>query len=291
MKPAEFDYFAPTTVEEAVSLLAEHGDHAKIIAGGQSLIPLLNFRLACPRILIDINRIESLSYITESGEGLCIGALTRHRTIEHSPLVQAKCPVLSYAARFIGHLAIRNRGTFGGSLAHADPAAEFPLVVAALGGRTLVRGASGERVLDPEEFFVSYLTTALEPSELLIQAWVPTLAERTGWGFREQALLEGTFALVAVCALITLDHQGVCSDARIALGGAVPAPVRAIKAEECLQGERPTEKLLSEAARHVALVAEPVSDVHASSEYRRAMAEVYARRALKDAYARACRAR
>lgn len=287
MKPLVFDYFAPTSVAEALSLLSEYGEAAKILAGGQSLVPLLNFRVARPHVLVDINRIKELSYIREFDGGLRIGALTRHRALEISPLVKAQCPILAFAARFIGHVTIRNRGTFGGSLAHADPAAELPLVLAALGARILVRGAGGDRTFAPKDFFLNLLTTALQPTEMLIEAWVPTLAKHTGWGFHELALQQGAFALVAGAALITLDEQGVCTDARVALGSVAPVPVRAEQAENLLRGEKPTEKLLAEAARKAIAVAEPSGDIHASAEYRAAMAEVYARRALRDACARA----
>ncbi len=287
MKPPSFDYFAPTRTEEAVALLSEYGDAAKILAGGQSLVPMLNFRLARPQVLVDINRIEELAYISASDKGICIGALSRHRALETSPLVQAKCPILSFAARFIGHVTIRNRGTFGGSLAHADPSAEFPLVLTALGARILVRGASGERTLVPKDFFLGLLTTALNPTEILIEAWVPQLKKRTGWGFRELTLQHGAFAIVAAAALITLDEQGVCTDARIALGSVAPVPVRAEQAENLLRGQKLNAKLLAEAARAATEVAEAGSDIHASAEYRTAMAEVHARRALSDAFARA----
>jgi CO/xanthine dehydrogenase FAD-binding subunit len=289
MKPPPFDYFAPKRTEEAVALLSEYGDAAKILAGGQSLVPMLNFRLARPQVLVDINRVEELAYISESDKGIRIGALTRHRALEKSPLVQAKCPILSFAARFIGHVTIRNRGTFGGSLAHADPAAEFPLVLTTLGARILVRGASGERTLAPKEFFLGLLTTALQPTEILFEAWVPRLESRTGWGFRKLTLQHGAFAIVAAAALITLDEQGVCTEARIALGSVAPIPVRAEQAERLLRGERLDTKLLAEAARVAAEVAEPSTDIHASAEFRTAMAEVYARRALFDASARAQR--
>ena len=287
MKPPLFDYFAPKRTDEAVALLSRYGDAAKILAGGQSLVPILNFRLARPQVLVDINRIEELTYISESDNGIRIGALTRHRAVEKSPLVQAKCPILSYAARFIGHVTIRNRGTFGGSLAHADPAAEFPLVLSALGAHILVRSADGERTLRPEEFFLGLLTTALQPTEVLVEARVPVLDRRTGWGFRELTLQHGAFAIVAAAALIVLDEEEMCIDARIALGSVAPVPMRAVRAEDLLRGAKPEPKVLAEAARVAAQVAEPSSDIHASAEYRTAMAEVYARRALFDASARA----
>ncbi len=290
MKPPPFDYCAATQIEEAISLLNEYGEAAKILAGGQSLVPLLNFRLVQPQVLVDINRIEGLSYIVESEGGVRIGALTRHRALETSSLVKANCPVLSFAARFIGHLAIRNRGTFGGSLAHADPAAELPVVMTALGGRILVRSMQGDRTLAPEDFFIDFLTTALQPAEMLIEAWTPNLPARTGWGFQELALQHGAFAIVAVAALITLDHQGRCTNARIALGNVAPTPVRARDAEDLLTGTKPNKEMLAEAARLATKVTQPTSHIHASAEYKKAMTEVFAHRALRDAYARATQA-
>ncbi len=287
MKPPPFDYFAPTTTDEAISLLSKYGENAKILAGGQSLVPLLNLRLARPQVLVDINGIKELSYIAEADGGLRIGALTRHRAVETSPIVQKKCPLLAFAADFIGHVAIRNRGTFGGSLAHADPAAEFPLVLAALGGRIAVRSAQGERTLNPDQFFLSYLTTSLQPTEILTEVWLPGLEPHMGWGFRELALQQGAFALVSIAAVMTLDKQGVCTDARVALGSAAPAPLRAKAAENLLRGEKPNQELLAEAGRLAGEVSEPTGHIHASTEYRKAMAEIYARRALQDAYARA----
>lgn len=290
MKPPPFEYFPVTRVEEATSLLHEYGEGAKILAGGQSLVPLLNFRLVQPQVLIDINGIEGLSHVLESDGGLRIGALTRHRALETSPLVRTNCPILSCAARFIGHLAIRNRGTFGGSLAHADPAAELPVVMTALGGRILVRSTQGDRTLAPEDFFIDFLTTALQPAEMLIEAWMPNLPARTGWGFQELALQHGAFAIVAVAALITLDHQGRCTNARIALGNVAPTPVRARDAEDLLTGTKPNKEMLAEAARITIKGVQPTSHIHASAEYKKTMTEVFAHRALLDAYARATQA-
>lgn len=287
MKPPVFDYLAPITTEEALSLLSEYGEDAKILAGGQSLVPILNFRLAQPKVLIDINRITVLSHVVEADGGLRIGTLTRHRQLEKSPLVQAKCPLLAHAARFVGHVAIRNRGTFGGSLAHADPAAEFPLVLTALEGKILIRSLQGERTLAPKDFFLDYLSTALEPTELLAEAWVPRHGKHTGWGFHELALQHGAFALVMAAAVVTLDEKGVCTDARLALGSVGPAPIRADAAENLLRDQKPDEKLIAEAARVSTEGLEPIGDIHASAEYRKAMAAVMTRRALQDACARA----
>lgn len=287
MKPPLFDYVAPGTPEEVLALLHQHGDSAKILAGGQSLVPILNFRLTQPQVLIDINCIPALSYVVEAVGGLRIGTLTRHRALERSPLVQAKCPLLAYAARFIGHVAIRNRGTFGGSLAHADPAAEFPLVLTALEGKILIRSLQGERTLAPKGFFLGYLSTALEPTEMLAEAWVPELGQRTGWGFHELALQHGAFALVMAAAVVTLDEKGVCTEARLALGNVAPAPIRAEAAENLLRGQKPDEEVIAEAARVSTEGLEPTGDIHASPEYRKAMAGVVMRRALQDACARA----
>lgn len=287
MKPPPFDYAVPTSIAEAISLLQEHGEGAKILAGGQSLVPLLNFRLIEPQILVDINRIEGLSYIEERDGGLRIGTLTRHRTLETSALVRSKCPILSKAASLIGHVAIRNRGTFGGSLAHADPAAELPLLLATLGGRIFVSGVQGDRGVDAADFFIDYLTTDLRPTELLVGAWIPNLPSHTGWGFHEFTLQHGGFAVAAAAALVTLDHQGACRSATITIGNVAPTPLRAKKAELLLQGVRPGNQAIAEAARLAVEGAQPTSDFHTSAEYRKALAEVLVRRTLEDAWARA----
>jgi 2-furoyl-CoA dehydrogenase FAD binding subunit len=184
MKPCAFEYFNPQSVQETIELLNRYGDEAKIIAGGQSLVPMMNFRLARPEILIDINAIKELEYIKTEGDELVIGALTRERDIEQSPLVLEKWPFLSKAISFIGHSAIRNRGTIGGSLVHADPSAEIPTSLCALNGKVKIVGPSGEKILEPEEFFLTYLTTSLEPSDFLVEVRIPALPEKTGWSFR-----------------------------------------------------------------------------------------------------------
>lgn len=287
MKPPDFDYCSPDTIEETLSLLKEYGEQAKILAGGQSLIPILNFRFFQPAVLIDINHIGELSYLRESDGGLRIGTLTRHRTLETSPVIERKCPLLREAARMIGYPAIRNRGTFGGSLAQADPAAELPLALKVLGGRILARSTDGERAFTTEEFFVDSLTTAMEPTQLLVEAWVPAIPKHTGWGFRELTLLHNAFPVVAAAALITLDANGRCADLRLGLGNAGPVPFRAKQSEDFLRGEKVNEASIAEAAGLAAQAAECTGDVHASASYRTAMAEVLARRVMLDAVSRA----
>lgn len=287
MKPPPFEYFDPGSVEEALALLKDHGEEAKVLAGGQSLVPLLNFRLARPRYLIDLNRIGALSYIREADGGLAIGAMTRQRVVERSPLVRQRCPLLTEAMPLIGHAQIRNRGTVGGSLAHADPAAELPAVVAALGGEFVVRGAAGQRVLTPEQFFVSYLTTALDASELLVEVRLPPWPPRPGWAFLEVSRRHGDFALVGVAAVLSLDGRGVLSHAALALTGVGPTPVLADEAAQGLVGGRPTPEAFQEAARRVSQALRPDSDLHASAEYRRHVAGVLTRRALARALERA----
>lgn len=287
MKPPPFDYYAPSAVSDVVSLLSEHGGEAKILAGGQSLVPLLNMRLARPAAVIDVNKVDGLDYIREVDGGLAIGALTRQRAVERSELVHRCQPLLHAATRFIAHPQIRNRGTVGGSLAHADPAAEYPAVALALDAEFRVAGPEGGRTIAAGDFFVTYLTTALQPDEMVTEVRLPALPKRTGWSFQELSRRHGDFALAGVAATVTLDGD-TCSDARIALFGVAPTPVRARSAENMLAGEKPTEQLFDQAGRKAGdEAAEPLSDVHASAEYRRHLARVLTRRALTEAAARA----
>ncbi len=284
MKPSAFEYFNPQSVQEAVKLLERYGDEAKIIAGGQSLVPMMNFRLARPEILIDINGIKELEYIKTEGDELVIGALTRERDIEQSPLVVEKWPFLSKAISFIGHSAIRNRGTIGGSLVHADPSAEIPTSLCALNGKVKAIGPSGEKILEPEEFFLTYLTTSLEPSDLLIEVRIPALPEKMGWSFRELSRRSGDFAIVAVGILLFMETGGVCREARISMGGVASTPVRAGEAEALLAGRKITEKLIAEAAQQAAEETDTEPDYHASAEYRMDMARVFVKRGLQEAW-------
>ena len=288
MKPAPFAYFDPSTVEEAVSLLEEQGGEAKLIAGGQSLVPLLNMRLARPSAVIDLNRIEGLSYIREDDGWLAIGAMTRQREIERSELVQRRQPLLHAATKLIAHPQIRNRGTIGGSLAHADPAAEYPAVALALGGQVTVTGPGGARMIEASDLFVTYLTTSLEPAEIVTEVRLPALPERTGWSFIELSRRHGDFALAGVAATMTIAKGGGCSDARIALFGVGATAVRAAAAEALLRGERPGAELFAAAGAAAQRgIEEPLSDVHASAEYRRHLVGVLTRRALAEAATRA----
>lgn len=287
MKPAEFKYFDPTSVGEAIGLLQQYGDEAKILAGGQSLVPMMNFRVARPKVLIDINKVEGLSYIREDGGEIAIGALTREREVETSTLVKEKCPILPEAISHIGHMPIRTRGTIGGSLVHADPSAEIPTVICALGGSMKVVGPSGERSLGPEDFFLTYLTSSLGADEILTEVRVPVFAHGTGWSFSELSRRHGDFAIVAVACILRLGGNGKCERAAIAMGGVAPTPIRAAEAEEALMGQALEEALLEEASRLAAKATEPESDYHASAEYRRDMARVFVHRGLQEALKRA----
>lgn len=284
MKPAPFEYAVPKTVAEAVALLKQHDGEAKVLAGGQSLIPLLNMRLARPALLVDVARIPELDYIREAGGALAIGAMVRQRVIEESDLVRRRQPLLHGATSFIAHPQIRNRGTIGGSLAHADPAAVYPAVAVALGAELRVAGPGGERTIPASEFFVSYLTTSLDAAEVLTEVRLPALPARTGWAFKEVSRRHGDFALAGVAVLMTLDGGGVCTQARIVPFGVGPVPVRAAAAERVLIGQRPGEKVFEQAAAQVAAAIEaPLSDIHASGEYRKSLAAVLTRRALAEA--------
>ncbi len=288
MKPAQFEYHDPRTVDEAVALLKQYDGEAKVLAGGQSLVPLLNMRLARPAALVDINRVAGLDYIREESGVLVIGAMTRQRTLERSGVVRKGNPLLHAAVASIGHPQIRNRGTIGGSLAHADPAAELPAAVLALGGELVGAGTSGRRTIAAADFFVTFLTTALGPDEVLVELRAPPLAARTGWGFQEFARRHGDFALAGVALSLTLDGTGACSDARIALFGVGSTPVRAARAEAVLRGEKPSPALFERAGDEVRdEIEEPLSDIHASADYRRHVAGVLTARALAEAATRA----
>ena len=287
MKPPRFDYLSPRSTDEALAILARHGDEAKVLAGGQSLVPLLNFRLVRPGYLVDLNDVGGLSGIRLDDGHLAIGAMTRQRAVETSPLVRERCPLLAEAMPQIGHVQIRNRGTIGGSLAHADPASELPAVVAALDGELVLQSARGQRVLKPEQFFVGYLTTATAPDELLVEVRVPVAPPRTGSAFLEISRRHGDFALVGVAATVTLAESGICTAAAIALTGVGPAPVLARDAARALVGDTPSPAAFEVAGRRVAERVQPDSDLHASSDYRRQLASVLTRRALGHAAERA----
>jgi CO/xanthine dehydrogenase FAD-binding subunit len=287
MKPPRFEYFAPRTLDEALALLAAHGDRAKILAGGQSLIPLLNFRLAHPEVVIDINAIKSLAFIRAHDGGLAIGALTRQHVAERSDVVGARAPIVAEACRFIGHLPIRHRGTIGGNLAHADPASELPATMVALEAEFTVASARGARTLGAEQFFVGPLSTAIQPGEMLTEIRAPAPPARTAGAFVEMARRAGDYALVGVAALITLDASGKCQRARVALCGVGATPIRARGAEEVLTGQTPAGAVLDEAAGRAASATSPPSDVHGSADFRKRLARHFTRAAIETAARRA----
>jgi carbon-monoxide dehydrogenase medium subunit len=287
MKPPIFDYAAPTTLEEAVSLLQAHDGEAKILSGGQSLMPLLNMRLARPELLIDLAKVPGLDYVRDDGGALAVGAMTRQRTVELSDLVRSKHTLVHAATLHIAHPQNRNQGTVGGSLAHADPAAEYPAVALALGARFRASGPNGSREISADDFFVTYLTTSLDPNEVLAEVSFPALPANAGWSFVEVARRHGDFAMAGVVATMTV-AAGKCDDARVVLFGVGATPVRARQAEQMLRGEKPTESLFENAGRKASEeIDEPLSDVHATAEYRRDLARVLTRRALLEAAGRA----
>ncbi len=282
MKLPPVDYEAPETVPETVELLAEHQDEASVLAGGQSLIPLLALRLAHPAVLIDINGIAELSGVSATNGTVTIGAMTREYVAEESGTVADAVPLLAAALPLIGHEAIRSRGTIGGSLAHADPAAELPAVARALDAEFVVRGRSGERVIPAAEWFEGYLTTSRGPDELLVEVRFPAAGRGTGSSFQEVARRHGDFAIVGLATSLTLSG-GAISDARLAFAGMSDVPVRATGAEGLLVGERPSAGLFDEAARYATSDIDPPADLHGSAEYRRKVAAALVRRGLRAA--------
>jgi CO/xanthine dehydrogenase FAD-binding subunit len=286
MKPAAFDYVIADSIDMAVASLADGGGDAKIIAGGQSLVPMLNFRLLRPSVLIDINRIGDLAFIEESGKKIRIGALTRHYQLETSPVIARHLPVLASAMTHVAHLAIRNRGTIGGSLSHADPAAELPMMALLLDAELHIASASGKRTIAARDFFVGALTVDLARDDIVTEIVLPKLPPKTGWGFEEVARRSGDFALAATAATLTLS-AGVISQARIALTGVGATPVRAAEAEALLVGQALEPGLIDRIIDAVRAAIEPDTDLHASSDYRRHLAGVLAGRAVSAAWRRA----
>lgn len=288
MKPAQFDYFAPTSVAEALDLLRDHGPDVKVLAGGQSLMPVLNFRLNRPAVIVDLNRIPELAYIRDEDTHLAIGALTRQRRIENSDAVALRSPLLAEATHFIGHLPVRSRGTIGGSLVNADPAAEDPAVATALDCTMVLQSHRGERRVEAGDFFLGMLETAVDEDELLVGIEVPAMPPAGGWSFQEISRRHGDFALAGVAAQITLDGDRV-TDARLAACGVGPGPVRLGGAEEVLEREGISEKAIDDAAGMAASegAVAPGSDVHASADYRRELLRAMTARAVRQAVERA----
>jgi CO/xanthine dehydrogenase FAD-binding subunit len=288
MKPPPFEYFAPTTLDEALDFLAEFGDEGKVLAGGQSLIPTMNFRLAQPEVLVDINNIPALAYIRPVEGGVAVGAMTRQRQVERSALIAAQVPLVQQTMPYIAHPQIRNRGTFGGSIAHADPAAELPAVVTALEAQLKIQGRNSERWLPAAEFFTDLFETALAPDELLTEIVLPNRRPASGYAFAEVARRHGDYALVGAAAVVSLDPQGNCAQARLVFFSVGPGPVAAEQATALLQGQPLTPASLEAAAETAASRdLDPPGDIHASVAYRRHLARVLARQVLSLAAARA----
>jgi carbon-monoxide dehydrogenase medium subunit len=288
VKPAPFAYEAPSDVRDVVALLRNHGAKARLLAGGQSLMPVLNFRLGRPSLLIDLNRVAGLSFIEDRGGHLAIGAMTRESEIEDSPLIRRHAPLLFEATRHIGHRAIRNRGTIGGSLSHADPAAEYPAAALALDATMVVLGHRGERRIAAAAFFDGALTTTIAEDEMLVRIELPKAAAGGGAAFAEIARRAGDFALAGVGAVVTLAGEAV-ADVRLAACGAGPGPMRLRRAEQALRSAGLGEVGVRTAARAAMAEVEPATDIHASADYRRRLVGVMTARAITDAVARAGR--
>jgi CO/xanthine dehydrogenase FAD-binding subunit len=286
MKPAQFDYVVAESIDAAVAALAEAGSEAKIIAGGQSLVPMLNFRLLRPSVLIDINRIPGLDSIAEDENAIRVGALVRHYQLETSAVMARHLPVLSHAMTHVAHLAIRNRGTIGGSLSHADPAAELPMMALLLDAELHVTSAAGRRTVAAQDFFLGALTVDLAADELVTEIVFPKLPPGTGWGFLEVARRGGDFALAAVAATLTV-AAGEITQARIAMIGAGETARRATEAEALLIGRALEPALLDAVMQAARAGTEPSTDLHASADYRRHLVGVLVRRALTRAWQRA----
>jgi carbon-monoxide dehydrogenase medium subunit len=287
MKPAPYEYCDPSTVEEVIGLLGEFGDEAKLLAGGQSLVPMLNFRLARPSQLVDINRVSELAQLRRDEEALVIGALTRQRALERSELTAGAWSLLPEGLRYVGHAQIRNRGTVGGSLAHGDPAAELPAAVTALGGQLILRGPGGEREVPASEFFQGFFTTALAPDELLTEVRIPTWPSPSGAAFVEVSRRHGDFAQVAVGAAVALGDDGRVVRAGVAVAGVGGRPVSATDLIDGLVGEQPTSALIRQLADEFAAGLTPASDIHGSADYRRHLARHLVPQALEEAIRRA----
>ena len=286
MKPASFDYIAADSLDMAVAALAAAGADAKIIAGGQSLVPMLNFRLLRPSILVDINRIPGLAFIAETENDIRVGALTRHHQLETSPVIARHLPVLSCAMTHVAHLAIRNRGSIGGSLSHGDPAAELPMLALLLDAELHIASASAKRTIAARDFFLDALTVDLAGGDIVTEIALPKLPPQTGWGFAEVARRRGDFALAAVAVILTV-VAGAIAQARIALTGVGPTALRAVAAEALLVGHALEPDQTSRAIDGVRAAIEPETDLHASADYRRHLAGVLTGRALAAAWRRA----
>jgi CO/xanthine dehydrogenase FAD-binding subunit len=283
MKPARFDYIKPATLSKAIEVLVATDGEGKILAGGQSLLPLLNFRMVRPSVLVDINGLKDLSFIEARGDSVVIGALTRHREIEQSALIASKLPVMSAAMRHVAHLAIRNRGTIGGSLSHADPAAELPMMALFYGATIMSEGPSGRRRIPADEFFVDALTNCLEPDEIVVEIEFPVL-QHDGWAFEEVARRFGDFALASIAVAVRREQAGL-ANIRIGVMGVADTPLRLIAVEQELNGTKIDGAMADRFSSLVTAAISPNGDLHASAEYRRHLLGALARRAMATALA------
>jgi aerobic carbon-monoxide dehydrogenase medium subunit len=286
VKPAKFEYHAPASVDEALTILARYEGEARVLAGGQSLVPMMNFRLAQPKALVDLNRIAGLAFIEEEGETARIGSMTRQRRLESDPLIATKLPLLREALRWVGHLPTRSRGTIGGSIAHADPSAEIPMVLQALEGEIVARGPQGERRIPAQDLFHAALTTSLAPLEIITEVRFPTMPARAGHAIEEFARRKGDFAIAAVAVMLMRDGER-CTKARLATAGVGPISIRLRDAEAVLEQKGLGEAAIAEAADKAAAQVDPVSDLNGSAEYRRHLTGVLMSRAVVKAIASA----
>jgi aerobic carbon-monoxide dehydrogenase medium subunit len=282
VKPAKFEYHAPASVDEALAILQRYNGEARVLAGGQSLVPMMNFRLATPAAIIDLNRIAGLAFVSEEGAVIRIGAMTRQRRLEADPVVAAKLPLLREALRWVGHLPTRSRGTIGGSIAHADPAAELPMVLQALEGEIVARGPRGERRIPAQDVFHAALTTSLAPLEILTEVRLPAMPPEAAFAVEEFARRKGDFAIAAIAAVLTRVN-GHCTRARLATAGVGPVSIRLRDAETVLEQKGLGEDAIAEAADKAAGQVDPVSDLNGSVEYRRHLTGVLTRRAVLKA--------
>jgi carbon-monoxide dehydrogenase medium subunit len=287
MIAAKFEYHRPTSLNDALSLLSSHGDDAKLLAGGHSLIPVMKFRLAQPKHLVDISRIRDLRYIREDGGAIVIGAMATHHDIEASELLKKKLPMLPEAASVIGDVQVRNKGTFGGALAHADPAADWPASVLALEAEITARGPGGTRTIKAADFFVGMLQSALQPNEILTEARIPIPTGKTGMAYEKFAQKASGFAIAGAAVVLTTDGKGNCLHARIGVTGISAKAYRAEPVERALEGKRLDAATITEAASHAADGQDPLGDIHASAEFRAHLAKVNTKRAIARAAKRA----
>ena len=285
LTPKKFDYYSPSSLNEAIQLLHDNDD-AKVLAGGQSLLALMKLRLASPAALVDISKLQDLSYIKEEGDRLRIGALTIHDLVENSPIVKSRFPLLVDAASKIGDQQIRNKGTIGGSACHADPAADLPTALSAINAQFVIQGSNGRRVVPATDFFVDLFQTDVKHDEVLTEIQLPFFPPKSGSGYIKHSRREGDFAIVGTGVFISIDDNKVCKDVRIALGAVGPTPLRARAAEDYLKGKTVDDKTVAEAAEKANEKADPPSDMHGSREYRMEMIKVFTRRTVKLAMSR-----